>query len=82
LAMPADLLGDVRKTAKETGLSMADAMRQSIRLGLPKLQAQLSPNKLKPLTAAECRECWESPDAEFDALSAHCASLPTPAPEP
>ena len=37
LALPADLLKEVRKAAKKTGLSMADAMRQSMKLGLPKL---------------------------------------------
>ena len=41
LAMPKDLLGEVRRAAKQTKLSMADTMRQSIRLGLHKLVEQL-----------------------------------------
>jgi len=41
LALPPDLLAEVRRTAKATGLSMADAMRQSMKLGLPKLKEQL-----------------------------------------
>ena len=34
-AMPNDLLDEVRHTAKAAGLSMAEAMRQSMKLGLP-----------------------------------------------
>ena len=79
LAMPADLLKEVRQTAKRTGLSMADAMRQSMRLGLPRLAEKLSIEQvlkyLKPMTEEEKRQCWEMPDPEFDALAAHCASL-------
>ena len=36
---------------------------------------------LKPFTAEESRRCFETADPEFDALSAHCASLPVPIPE-
>jgi hypothetical protein len=32
LAVPHDLLREIRRTAKATGLSMADAMRQGLRL--------------------------------------------------
>jgi hypothetical protein len=74
--MPSDLLGEVRKAASKTGLSMAEAMRQSIRLGLPKLQEQLSVNQLKPLTKAECDQCWRTADEEFDRLAAQCSALP------
>jgi len=41
LAMPKDLLSEVRRTSKQTGLSMADTMRQSMKLGLHKLVEQL-----------------------------------------
>lgn len=81
LAMPPDLLGEVRQTAAETGLSMADAMRQSIRLGLPKLREKLSVKQLKPLTQAECDQCWGKEDDEFDRLAAHCRALPVADPE-
>ncbi len=84
LAVPSGLLREVRKAARKTGLSMADTMRQSIRLGLPNLVQQLTPDpikNLKPFTAEESRRCFETPNPEFDALSAHCASLPVPIPE-
>jgi hypothetical protein len=71
LAMPDDLLKEVRKVAKRTGLSMADAMRQSMKLGLPKLAQQLSVEPvtgLKPFTEEECQQCWGMPDPEWDSL--------------
>jgi hypothetical protein len=55
LALPSELLKEIRKTAKATGLSLADTMRQSIKLGAPKLRGQLAPAKLKPFTRAEAR---------------------------
>ncbi len=82
LAMPGELLREVRQVAKETGLSIADAMRQSMKLGLPRLKEQLSPHQLKPLTEKEGRQCWEAPNPEFDSLEHHCASLPVAPPEP
>jgi hypothetical protein len=81
LAMPQDLLQEVRKVAADTGLSIADAMRQSMKLGLPKLRKQLSTRQLKPFTAEERRQCWGTEDSEFDRLAAHCASLPVAPPE-
>jgi len=74
LAMPEDLLKQVQRIAKQTGLSMADAMCQSMRLGLPRLAERLSMqqvlNDLKPLTKEECEQCWGKPDPEWDALEA------------
>src|SRR5882724_4572078 len=55
LAMPPELLDQVARTATDTGLSMADAMRQSIKLGLPKLREQLSGHSLEPFTKEEAR---------------------------
>jgi hypothetical protein len=81
LAIPDDLLGEVRRVAKRTSLSLADTMRQSMKLGLPKLDQELARDHLKPLTKEERRQCWEDPNPEFDALEHHCASLPQPPPE-
>jgi hypothetical protein len=82
LAMPADLLGAVRSAAKRTNLSIADAMRQSMRLGLPKLLEQLSSNQLAPFTETEIHLAYRTPNPEFDALEHHCASLPKRRPDP
>lgn len=81
LAVPTDLLKELRKTARQTGLSVADTMRQSMKLGLPRLKEQFSVVTAKPLTKAECRSCWQTPDPHFDRLAAHCAGLPVAQPE-
>lgn len=36
ISLPHELHADIRRAAKETHLSQADIMRQSIRIGLPK----------------------------------------------
>ena len=36
---------------------------------------------LKPFTPAESWRCFATPYPDFDALAAHCASLPVPIPE-
>jgi hypothetical protein len=81
LAVPSDLLKELRKCARETGLSVADTMRQSMKLGLPRLKEQLGANPLKPFTREERRLAFRTPNPEFDALEHHCASLPKRVPE-
>ena len=84
LAVPLDLLGEVRQASQDLGLSMADIMRQSMKLGLPKLRDQLSPDppkNLKPLSRAESRRCYRQPNREFDALEHHLAGLPCSPPD-
>jgi hypothetical protein len=75
LTLPPDLLGEARQTAKEAGLSLADAMRQSLKLGLPKLREQLATQSLKPFTPEEAREAF-GPDPEWDAVTAVMSGLP------
>jgi hypothetical protein len=73
LAMPQELMMELRETAAMTGLSVADTMRQSMKLGLPKLKAALSgqnQEELKPLSPEEAKECYGTPDPEWDALVA------------
>ena len=42
LALPDDLLKEIKRTSRETGLSMADAMRQAMKRGLPQVRRALS----------------------------------------
>jgi hypothetical protein len=49
--------------------------QKAARLSLDPLQ------DLRPLTPAESHRCFATPQPEFDALAAHCASLPVPIPE-
>jgi hypothetical protein len=84
LAVSPDLLGEVRRASQDLGLSMADTMRQSMKLGLPKLREQLSPDplrNLKPLSKAESRRCYQRPNREFDSVEHHLAGLPSPPPD-
>ena len=78
LAMPSELLGEVRRTARETGLSVADAMRQSMKLGLPKLREHLS--KAKPMSPEEARRAY-APNADWDALESVMAKRPVRRPK-
>ena len=41
--MPKELLSEVRRAARKTGLSLADTMRQSVKLGLDPLVRKLAP---------------------------------------
>jgi len=64
IAMPKDLLVEVRMAAKKTGLSQQDVMRKSMEFGLPALIERLAPEeKLKPFTKEEARRAF-APDAE------------------
>ena len=81
LPLPRELLKEVRQSAKKTGLSLAETMRQSMKLGLPQLTDKLTNGHRGPLTKEECQQCWGGPGDEFDALASHCASLPVPKPE-
>lgn len=73
LAMPKELLVEIKRTARETGLSMADAMRQSIKLGLPKLREHLA--GLKPFTVEEAQRAFGK-NPEFDELESVMARQP------
>ena len=75
LAMPSDLLTEVRRTAKATGLSMADAMRQSMRLGLPRLREQLAAGSLKPFTQTEIKAAFKK-DQEWEAFESAITNIP------
>ena len=78
--MPEDLLGEVRETAAATGLSVATTMRQSMKLGLPRLRKQLAPTAVvRPFTRAEARRAF-GPDPEGDALAARLAHRRRPEP--
>ena len=81
LAVPPELLGEVRRASQDLGLSMADIIQQSLKLGLPRLREQLSPDplqNLRSLSPAELRRCYQQPKEEFDALEHPLAGLPAP----
>ena len=81
LALPVDLERELRKCARLTGLSVADTMRQSMKLGLPKLKENLAKGSLRPFTEEESRLAFAVPNSEFDDLERYCASLQKRLPE-
>ena len=77
LAMPPDLYVEVRRTAKQTGLSLAEAMRQSMKLGLPKLRDQLAVGRvtnIDPLPAKVARRLYSMPDDDTDGIKQFMAA--------
>ena len=71
LALPPELIGEARKTAKETGLSLADAMRQSLKLGLPRLREQLAVGRVTnvpPLSAKVARQLYSEPEDDAESI--------------
>ena len=64
-----------------TGLTVEEVGCRSIELGLPILVEQLCVEPLaglQPLSEEESRRCFEVARPDFDAVAAHCASLPVP----
>ncbi len=55
LELPTDLIAEVKRTAQDTQLSMADAMRQAIRLGLPQLRKALSREEVMSAALTDTR---------------------------
>ena len=49
LPMPSELHAEIRRAAKDTHLSQADVMRQSMRLGLPRFVEAYPQPKAKAL---------------------------------
>lgn len=71
LALPPALLGEVRKTAQQTGLSLAEAMRQSLKLGLPRLREQLAVGRVTnvaPLSEKVARRLYSEPEDDAEAI--------------
>src|SRR5690242_18113751 len=73
LAMPKDLLREIRRTSKQVGLSMADTMRQSMKLGLHKLIEQLGENRritnIDPLPDAVLNKIYSRPERDEPGLN-------------
>jgi hypothetical protein len=71
ISMPDDLLQEIESAASDLGFSKQDVIRQSVKLGIPKLRKQLMVDtSLKPLTKEEARRAF-APDPEWDKLEAH-----------
>ncbi len=69
LGLPDDLMEEVKRTAADTHLTMADAMRQAIKLGLPQVRENVS---REPDLAEAAAETWDrlgpAPTVLYDQL--------------
>jgi len=82
LAMPDDLLRQVRKVAKETGLSNSDVIRQSVKLGFPKLKEQLAVKSgrvtnVDPLPDKVMKEIYTRRQDDDESIMRFIAAQPT-----
>ena len=79
LAMPDQLHKLVREVAKETEPSQAEVMRQSMKLGLPKLREQLVPGRLTnvdPLPKKVLVQIYSRPERDEKRLDRLIAAQP------
>jgi hypothetical protein len=80
LSMPDKLLELIRTAAKETHLSQQDVIRQSVKLGLPKLREQLSPQtrltNVDPLPRKVLVEIYSRPERDQRGIERLIAAQP------
>src|ERR1019366_7651195 len=77
LALPRDYCVELREAAGKTGLSMADIIRQSSRLGLPLLLKQLGPARITnvpPLSAKIARALYSEPEDDAEGIERFMAA--------
>ena len=71
LALPKEYCAELRDAAGKTGLSMADIIRQSSKLGLPLLLEQLGPARITnvpPLPAKIARALYSQPESDAEGI--------------
>jgi hypothetical protein len=77
LALPKDYCAELRDAAGKTGLSMADIIRQSSKLGLPLLLEQLGHARLTnvpPLPARTARALYAQPEDDVEGIKRFMAT--------
>jgi hypothetical protein len=63
VSMPDELIKSVRAAAKETNLSQQDVIRQSVRLGLPRLREQF---QMETAIADTWARLGPAPEIDYD----------------
>jgi len=79
LTLDRELTAIIKQTAAKTGLSMADIMRRSIKLGLPQLTdvGAVKAGRVTavdPLPSEEWRRCYAEPDDDGELIRARMAA--------
>jgi hypothetical protein len=76
LVMQAEFLDELRRTAKETGLSTAETIRQSVKLSLPKLLEQMRSGRVAnvaPFPNKVARALSSQPHYDADSIQVFMA---------
>lgn len=73
VSMPEDLLHEIETAASDTGLSRQDVIRQSTKLGIPKLREQLSKpggriTNIDPLPPAVAKRLYAERDDDEESI--------------
>ena len=79
VAWPPDVLGQMKQAAKQTGLSIADVMRQSAKIGLPKLLEQMDAGRVtnvEPLPDRVARKLYAEREEDMDSIRKFIAAQP------
>jgi hypothetical protein len=78
--MPEELLESIKAVAKETHLSQQDVIRQSLKLGLPKLREQLIPRErltnVDPLPRKVLARIYSRPERDEAGMERLIAAQP------
>ncbi len=79
VVLKGELLEELRRTAKATGLSVADCIRQGAKLGLPRLREQLAAGNTRvtnvnPLPAKAAEKLYAQADDDTEAINVFMAA--------
>ena len=79
IALPVDFLQEFKRAAKESGLSTADAIRQSAKLGLPKFREQTAGTRVTnvdPLPERVARKLYAEREEDMVSIRQFIAAQP------
>jgi len=79
IALPVDFLKEFKRAAKEAGVSTADTIRQSAKLGLPKFREQTASGRVTnvtPLPDSVARKLYAEREEDMDSIRRFIAAQP------
>jgi hypothetical protein len=79
MALPVDFPNEFKRAAKEAGLSTADTIRQSAKLGLPKFREQTASGRVTnvaPLSDSAARRLYAEREEDIDSIRRFIAAQP------
>ena len=79
IALPVDFLNEFKQAAKEAGVSTADTIRQSAKLGLPKFREQTASGRVTnvaPLPDSVARKLYAEREEDLVSIRRFIAAQP------